>query len=211
MTHTPAPEQPADFWEGFYRKDDRVWSGRPNPSLVREAGELTPGTALDLGCGEGADAVWLAARGWRVTAVDIADTALERAARHAADAGVGERIAWERHELGHTFPDGTFDLVCAHYLQSPVDLDLYGILRRAAAAVAPGGTLLITLHGTWPTWMAEPPFHGEFPTLDGLLAELALPDETWTVVTARADRKPSTSPEGVEGHREDNVWRLRRT
>ncbi|CAM5472538.1 Methyltransferase OS=Streptomyces glaucescens OX=1907 GN=SGLAU_02390 PE=4 SV=1 [Streptomyces glaucescens] len=130
--------------------------------------------------------------------------------RQAADAGVGERIAWERHELGHTFPDGTFDLVSAHYLQSPVDLDLYGILRRAAAAVTPGGTLLITLHGTWPTWMHEPPFDGEFPTLDGLLAELALPDETWTVVTAQADRKPSVSPEGVEGHREDNVWRLRR-
>ncbi|MGW0187450.1 class I SAM-dependent methyltransferase [Streptomyces sp. NPDC003362] len=210
MTHTPATDRPADFWEGFYRNGNRIWSGRPNPLLVREASELSPGAALDLGCGEGADAVWLASRGWRVTGVDISATALERAARHAAEAGVDERIAWERHELGVSFPDGTFDLVSVQFLQSPVELDLYRILRRAAASVAPGGTLLIGLHGSWPSWQHEPPFEADFPTLDGLLGELALPEKEWTVVTADAVRRPHNSPDGVEGFREDNVWRLRR-
>lgn len=64
MTELPAPTEPAAFWEARYRDTDRVWSGRPNALLVREVADLKPGTALDLGCGEGADAVWLASRGW---------------------------------------------------------------------------------------------------------------------------------------------------
>ncbi|MEV5518224.1 class I SAM-dependent methyltransferase [Streptomyces flaveolus] len=210
MTHTPAPAPAADFWEARYRDTDRVWSGRPNELLVREAGDLTPGTALDLGCGEGADAVWLAGRGWHVTGVDISATALERAAVHAADAGVGDRVAWERHELGRSFPEGSFDLVSAHYLQSPVALDQRAVLGSAANAVADGGTLLVVMHAGWPSWQTEPPFDAVFPTLDGVLDELALPAGEWTVRTKETVRRPSTSPEGTEGHRDDNVWRLRR-
>ncbi|MEU3254283.1 class I SAM-dependent methyltransferase [Streptomyces sp. NPDC006997] len=203
--------EPAAFWEARYRDAGRVWSGRPNELLVREAAGLHPGTALDLGCGEGGDAVWLASRGWRVTGVDISATALERAAGHAAEAGVADRVRWERHTLGETFPEGRFDLVSAHYLQSPVPLDQRTILHRAASAVADGGTLLIVMHAAWPSWQTEPPFPAEFPTLDGLLAELALPGTHWTVVTRETVRRPSTSPDGVGGHRDDHVWRLRRT
>ncbi|MEU6104213.1 class I SAM-dependent methyltransferase [Streptomyces flaveolus] len=210
MTDTPAPAPAADFWEARYRDTDRVWSGRPNELLVREAGDLVPGTALDLGCGEGADAVWLADRGWRVTGVDISATALERAAVHAADAGVGDRVAWERHELGRSFPEGSFDLVSAHYLQSPVPLDQRAVLGSAANAVADGGTLLVVMHAGWPSWQTEPPFDAVFPTLDGVLDELSLPAGEWTVRTKETVRRPSTSPEGTEGHRDDNVWRLRR-
>ncbi|MGZ3119205.1 class I SAM-dependent methyltransferase [Streptomyces sp. H62] len=210
MTDPSAQASATEFWEARYRDADRVWSGRPNDLLVREASGLAPGTALDLGCGEGADAVWLAARGWRVTGVDISGTALERAAGHAADAGVGDRVAWERHELGRSFPDGSFDLVSAHYLQSPVPLDQRTVLRDAARAVADGGTLLLVLHAGWPSWQTEPPFDAVFPTLDGVLAELALPDGEWTVDTKETVRRPSVSPEGVEGHRDDHVWRLRR-
>ncbi|MFF4469891.1 class I SAM-dependent methyltransferase [Streptomyces sp. NPDC001599] len=211
MTDIPAPAPAAEFWEARYRDSGRVWSGRPNELLVREAAALTPGTALDLGCGEGGDAVWLAAQGWRVTGVDIAATALERAAVHAAEAGVGDRVAWQRHELGESFPEGTFDLVSAHYLQSPVALDQRGVLRRAAAAVAPGGTLLLVLHAGWPSWQTEPPFDAEFPTLDGVLVDLGLPDDGWTVETCETVRRASASPDGAEGHREDHVWRLRRS
>lgn len=209
MSDTPA--RPADFWEARYRDAARVWSGHPNTLLVREAAGLTPGTALDLGCGEGADAVWLALRGWRVTGVDISATALERAARHATEARVTDRVTWERHELGRTFPEGTFDLVCAHYLQSPVELDQRGVLRHAAQAVAEGGTLLIVLHAGWPSWQTEPPFAHAFPTLDGFLADLALPEDRWTLETKETVRRDSPSPDGAEGFRDDHVWRLRRT
>ncbi|WP_431988289.1 class I SAM-dependent methyltransferase [Streptomyces parvulus] len=210
MTDLPLPAPAVEFWEARYRDTDRVWSGRPNDLLVREASALTPGTALDLGCGEGADAVWLASRGWRVTGADISGTALERAAAHAAEAGVGERTAWERHELGPSFPAGSFDLVNAQYLQSPVAFDQRAVLSAAARAVADGGTLLLVMHAGWPSWQTEPPFDAVFPTLDGLLAELALPDGEWSVVTAETVRRPSVSPEGTEGFREDHVWRLRR-
>lgn len=201
---------PTQFWEERYRDSDRVWSGNPNPLLVRETETLTPGTALDLGCGEGADAVWLATRGWRVTGADISETALARAAAHAEEAGVADRVAWERHELGVTFPEGEFDLVSAQFLQSPVALDQDGVLSAAARAVAVGGTLLVVMHATWPTWMTEPPFDHEFPTLDGVLAALALPD-TWRVETLEAVERSIPSPEGEPGTRTDNVWRLTRT
>ncbi|MEU1056668.1 class I SAM-dependent methyltransferase [Streptomyces sp. NPDC005876] len=210
MSRTSSPEQPAEFWEARYRDAGRVWSGRPNELLVREAAGLAPGTALDLGCGEGGDAVWLASRGWRVTGVDISATALERAARHAAEAGVGDRVTWERHELGVTFPAGSFDLVSAHYLQSPVALDQRSVLRRAADAVADGGTLLIVLHAGWPSWQTEPPFDAEFPTLDAIPDGLALPEGEWTVRTRETVRRASVSPDGTEGHRDDHVWQLRR-
>ncbi|MGV9391883.1 class I SAM-dependent methyltransferase [Streptomyces olivaceus] len=210
MTDLPATATAAEFWEARYRDTGRVWSGRPNTFLVREASGLAPGTALDLGCGEGADAVWLASRGWRVTGVDISATALERAAAHAAEAGVGDRVAWERHELGQSFPEGSFDLVSAQYLQSPVALDQQTVLRAAARAVASGGTLLLVLHAGWPSWQTEPPFDAVFPTLDGVVAELGLAEGEWAVEAKETVRGESTSPEGVEGYREDHVWRLRR-
>ncbi|MET9831169.1 class I SAM-dependent methyltransferase [Streptomyces sp. NPDC006385] len=209
MTETPALRA-ADFWEARYRDGDRLWSGRPNTLLVREAGDLAPGTALDLGCGEGADAVWLASRGWRVTGVDISRTALERAALHAAEAGVGDRTAWERHVLGESFPEGSFDLVNVQYLQSPIALDQRRVLRQAADAVTAGGTLLIVMHANWPSWQSEPPFEARFPTPRGVLDELALPEPEWTVQTLDTVRRASVSPEGVEGHRDDHVWRIRR-
>ncbi|MFI6014176.1 class I SAM-dependent methyltransferase [Streptomyces sp. NPDC051243] len=210
MTETPATRA-AEFWEARYRDGGPLWSGRPNALLVREAGDLPPGSALDLGCGEGADAVWLASRGWRVTGVDISHTALERAGVHAAEAGVGDRTAWERHVLGESFPEGSFDLVNAQYLQSPIPLDQRRILRRAADAVAPGGTLLIVMHAGWPSWQTEPPFEAEFPTPMGVLDELALKAADWTVETLDTVRRASVSPEGEEGYRDDHVWRIRRT
>ncbi|MEU5399676.1 class I SAM-dependent methyltransferase [Streptomyces sp. NPDC005963] len=208
----PQPAGPTQFWEERYRSSERVWSGNPNPLLVRETSALEPGRALDLGCGEGADTVWLASRGWQVTGVDISTTALERAGIHAVEAGLAERVTFEQHELGVTFPEGSFDLVSAHFLQSPVALDQEGVLKQAADAVAPGGTLLIAMHAGWPTWMEEHeyPFDADFPTLQGLLAMLALSPD-WRVETLESVERPAPSPEGKPGTRADNVWRFTRT
>ncbi|MFC4126179.1 class I SAM-dependent methyltransferase [Nocardia rhizosphaerae] len=200
---------PATFWENFYREREQIWTGNANKTLVREVTGLTPGTALDLGCGEGGDAIWLATEGWQVTAVDISATAMERGARHAADAGV--RISWERHDLDESFPEGTFDLVSAQFLHSPVERpdERQAILRKAAAAVAPGGALVIGSHAHWPTWVTTPPHDVSFPTIEQMLDELDLGPE-WRVETAELVTSPSTSPDGVEGERADSVLRLRR-
>ncbi len=131
------------FWEGFYREREQVWSGEPNPVLVRETDGLTPGRALDLGCGEGADALWLAGCGWQVTAVDVSRTALERAEASARASGLAGRVDWQQHDLGTSFPPGSFDLVSACFLHSPAeqpgarDACCAGRRRRPSPPAAP--------------------------------------------------------------------------
>jgi 2-polyprenyl-3-methyl-5-hydroxy-6-metoxy-1,4-benzoquinol methylase len=121
------------FWEDHYRRRGRVWSGRPNPVLVDVVGSLPPGTALDLGCGEGGDAIWLAQQGWSVRAVDVSATALDRASADAATAGVADRIDFQRHDLALTFPSGAFDLVSAQYLHSPIEFPASTSCKRRLA------------------------------------------------------------------------------
>ena len=119
------------MWEDRYAESERIWSGRPNDRLVEVVSGLTPGRALDLGCGEGGDAVWLAGHGWWVTAVDIADTALQRTREAAGE--LADRIDLQRHDLTRTFPEGQFDLVSAHFLHSPTGWDRDPLMQRAAA------------------------------------------------------------------------------
>ena len=155
MTGQPRMEdagQAEQFWEGHYRRHDQVWSGRPNPVLVDVAESLPPEKALDLGRGEGGDAIWLAELGWRVTAVDVSSTALDRASTNAAKAGVEAGIDFQKHDLTHTFPPGDFDLVSAQYLQAPLEFPRERVLRAAARTVAPGGLMLIVDHGSVRPW-----------------------------------------------------------
>ncbi len=141
----PAPESdPAAEWDAMYAERSSVWSGEPNAQLVAEASPLAPGAALDVGCGEGADAVWLARRGWDVTAVDISEVALDRARAHAASAGL--TISFERVDLVATPPaPKAYDLVSAQFfhLADPPRAQAY---RGLGAAVAPGGHLLVVGH-----------------------------------------------------------------
>jgi SAM-dependent methyltransferase len=206
---TDETDQTAEqFWEGFYQDRDAIWSGRPNPLLVREVTDLTPGTALDLGCGEGADAVWLARRGWRVTAMDISATALGRGAGHAETAGVGDRIEWVRHDLAASAPGGAYDLVSAQFLQSPIagQGEWESILRGAADAVAPGGTVVIVAHAGWPSFVDTPPHDYRFPTMPEILAALGLPKPGWTVaLTELVERE--IEHDGNHGVRGDNLVR----
>jgi 2-polyprenyl-3-methyl-5-hydroxy-6-metoxy-1,4-benzoquinol methylase len=192
------------FWEDFYRERP-VWSGRPNALLVDEVEALPPGTALDLGCAEGADAVWLAQRGWRVTGADVSPSALRRAAAHAAEAGV--TVDWQCHDLSRTFPEGAFDLVCAQYLHTPVEADgeRAAILRRAAAAVAPGGLLLVIGHEKH-----ERHPEADLPTTGEVLAGLNLDPAAWHVEREDVVERAVTDPDGCPATRCDNVLRLRR-
>ena len=196
-------------WDSRYSESPQIWSGRPNVVLEREVSDLDPGRALDLGCGEGADAVWLAQRGWHVTAVDISGVALQRAVAHAVAAGVDGRIEWQRRDLGESFPDGMYDLVSAQFLHCWGDLPREKILRAAAAAVAPGGILLIEGH------LDHGPFphhHGEvtFPTPDDVIADLDLLSGDWDVLVSEAHERHQTGPDGVPATRTDSTVKARR-
>jgi SAM-dependent methyltransferase len=133
-------------WDKRYSGPGRVWSGRPNAQLVAEASGLTPGSALDLGCGEGGDVIWLALHGWTVTGADFSASGLARAAEHAAEAGVAERTTWWQTDA-RTFTAGgqAYDLVTSHFLHPPDGLMLE-VTSRLSTAVAPGGHLLIVGH-----------------------------------------------------------------
>jgi SAM-dependent methyltransferase len=178
--------------------------------LVREIVGVDSGSALDLGCGEGADAIWLAQQGWRVTAVDISRTALDRAARHADEAQVADRIDWQRVDLGVSFPAGTFDLISAQFLHSTTELPRERILRAAAAAVAPGGLLLIVGHSGVPPW--EHDHHPDivFPTPDEVVKSLDLPDGQWEVQLCDEHQRTQNGPDGQPAIRTDNAVKLRR-
>jgi SAM-dependent methyltransferase len=131
-------------WDERYASAEQVWSGRPNLALVAEVTALAPGRALDVGCGEGADAVWLAGRGWKVTALDVSQVALDRAALHAREAAVD--VEWVHAGLVEAqLPDGAFDLVSVHY-PALLRTDTRDAEQALLATVAPGGVLLVVHH-----------------------------------------------------------------
>jgi SAM-dependent methyltransferase len=216
LTRTPGKvgfmsmSEAQQVWEEHYTDKDRVWSGRANARLVEVAGALPPGRALDLGCGEGGDAMWLAGQGWHVTAVDISQTALDRAAADARARNVLERIDFQRHDLPHTFPEGVFDLVSAQFLHSMVEMDRPRLLRMGAEAVSGGGTLLIVDHAGPPPWASKLHQHHEFPSADEVVASLNLDDTEWERVRAEGVDREATGPEGEVVTWTDNVIVLRR-
>jgi SAM-dependent methyltransferase len=136
----------ADGWDKRYEAEDLVWGLDPNQWLVTEAKELPPGRALDLGCGEGRNALWLAGRGWLVTGVDFAGAALARAAQLAEQADLAPRVTWVQADVSDSSTWGTsFDLVVLAYLHQ-VSTERRSVLRAAAQVLAPRGTLLVIAH-----------------------------------------------------------------
>ena len=199
------------MWDDRYSESGQIWSGRPNVVLVEEVEGLTPGRALDLGSGEGGDAVWLAQQGWQVTAVDISTVALGRAAKLASAAGLEDRIDWQQHELGESFPEGSFDLVSAQFLHSLGDFPREEILRSAAAAVAPGGILLIEGHMGFPSFEHND-HHPEvrFPTSAEVIADLELADGEWEILVSREHPSEHLAPDGTSTTRTDSTVKVRR-
>jgi SAM-dependent methyltransferase len=135
----------ASEWDARYsERDGPMWSGRPNGRLVAEVGDLTPGRALDVGCGEGADAIWLARSGWTVTAIDVSDVAVERA-REAGELA-GAAVDWVRGDALQTlFPVRSFDLLSMQYPALPKVAGEPAV-RALLDTVRPGGLLLAVYH-----------------------------------------------------------------
>jgi 2-polyprenyl-3-methyl-5-hydroxy-6-metoxy-1,4-benzoquinol methylase len=200
-----------EFWEDRWAQvlrdhPDHIAQRPPNERLVGEFADLRPGRALDAGCGHGSEALWLATRGWRVTAVDFSAAALAHA-RSTADAigpGIAERIDWVEGDLGQWSPPaGEFDLVISLYVHvaGPVE----EMVRRLATGVAPGGTLFMVGHRPIdPETGAETPAAGQVQvSVDEATAALDAHD--WTLLIAEDRRRP------VAGSGVDAVIRARRT
>jgi SAM-dependent methyltransferase len=199
-----------EHWEEHYGERDRVWSGRVNARLAEIVSPLEAGHALDLGCGEGGDACWLAARGWSVVAVDISDTALQRAAAEADARGLTDRIEFAQHDLSDGFPDGTFDLISAQFLHSMIPFDRPRVLKQAASAIRPGGVFLIVDHAGPPPWASKLAHHHEFPSAEEVVSSLDLDDGDWEKVRVEASERQGPGPDGQVGTLVDNVIVLRR-
>ena len=201
-----------EFWNERYSSKDQLWSGRPNSRLVEYASGLQAGSALDVGSGEGADAIWLAEKGWRVTALDVSTVALERGSARAAEVGpeVVERIDWLHKDLlAWEGPEPrSYDLVSAHYMHLPKEArqELFG---RLASAVSVGGTLLIVGHDP-----ADLPDHAP-PGMDACRftpSEVAMylePREEWEIVIA-ASLARATADHGHHHHRDAVLLARRR-
>jgi SAM-dependent methyltransferase len=194
-------------WDQRYAERERLWSGQPNGALVAEVAGLKPGRVLDVGCGEGADAVWLARGGWDVTALDVSGVALERAAGHARDAGV--TVHWVHSGLAEArLPPGSFDLVSAQYPALPRTPDA-AAERALLAAVSPGGVLLLVHHAGMET---EPAHDRDFDPADYVWPSMvaALLDDDWEVQVH--EERPRIAPDGGAGahHTDDLVLRARR-
>lgn len=189
----------AQEWDEKYATSDRLWTTDVNPALVAEADALEPDSALDIGSGEGADARWLAGKGWRVTAVDISQVAVDRA-READPDGA---IAWHRVDLiRESIPNAPFALVSAFYF--PIARAQERLVDVLVGAVAPGGRLLIVAHAA--AGMAAHGFDSSDYVFPSDIAE-RLGDD-WEIEVN--ETRPRGVPAGNGAHIDDEVLRARR-
>lgn len=190
-------------WDETYLESEAMWSGNPNAALVAEATGLRPGLALDVGSGEGADAVWLEQQGWEVVGLEPSSVAIERAQAAAERAGV--EIEWVQGQLGEVFlPHAEYDLVSACYV--PLFADEHDV-ANLTGLVAPGGHLLVVHHADWDDHVHEDhPAHGREHLGPERIAQ-ALPEGFATVVLATRERNVS---HGAGAHHRDDVVLLAR-
>ena len=206
--HDSRPAFDEAFWNELYRSSAQVWSGNPNLQLVVEIADLAPGRALDVGCGEGADAIWLARHGWDVVAADISGVALERAAQHARDIDpvAFARIEWRQTDLMVDPPEvDSFDLVSAQFMQLP-PRPRTRLFTGLVQSVRTGGTLLVVGHH--PTDLTAGVPRPQMPELFYSADEIAmLLDDTWTVVVKEARSRTAIKAQGDEVTIHDTVLR----
>ncbi|WP_129667729.1 class I SAM-dependent methyltransferase [Phytoactinopolyspora endophytica] len=197
------------FWETHYQALDPSWGTKPNPAVVATIPRLsTPtGRVLELGAGHGGDTLWLAAQGWTVTALDVAQTALDRLARHAAALKLSDRVTATRCDVTkQPLPDGPFDLALGSFFYVPDREELW---RRAAEAVAPGGALVIVDHGSVAPWSWSSTAHDDLPTPAQLAHSLGLGPE-WAPEILEAPKRDATGPDGQHAEVTDTIVAMRR-
>ncbi|WP_441248407.1 class I SAM-dependent methyltransferase [Kitasatospora sp. McL0602] len=196
-------------WDDRYGQAELMWGTAANRWVVQEAASLPPGRALDLAAGEGRNSLWLADRGWQVTAVDFSEVALDRA-RRLADARpepAGSVTLLRADLLTHRPEPGSFDLVVVAYLQLPGE-QRRAVLRRAGEALAPGGTLLVVGHDS--SNLTEGTGGPQDPavlfTPQDVLDDLA--GQALTTVRAERVRRPVARPDGGTADAIDALVRL---
>lgn len=188
-----------EFWDERYRKRSHVWSGRPNGQLVAAAEHLRPGRALDVGSGEGADAIWLASRGWDVLGIDVSEVALSRARAHTddLDASVAARLDWRQVDL-LSAPDlpADLDLVSVQFLHLP-EPDRSRVVGMLATRVGLGGSLLIVAHDPSDllTGIGRPPQAEVYSTPDQLAGLL---DDAWDIRVRESRPRVERAADGRE-------------
>lgn len=212
--HAPAHAEPdtdlspTEYWEQRYSGSERVWSGKVNATMASVVAELAPGTAIDLGCGEGGDVLWLAEQGWTALGLDISATAVGRARDEAAARGLGG-ASFEAVDLDAWEPEpASADLVTASFFQSNVALDRTAILRRAMTALRTGGRLVTVSHAAPPSWAKDHP--ATMVSVQDETAQLGGSAEEWEVELAEERPRAATAPDGSAGEHLDAVlvlWR----
>jgi SAM-dependent methyltransferase len=210
--HGPRPRWDAAFWDERYSSAPLIWSGHVNAALREEVEGLPAGQALDVGCGEGGDALWLAERGWDVLGVDVSQVALGRAAARALEMGLDAKTSWEvRDLLTWTPAETTYDLVNVAFIHLAAH-DRRTVYAGLAAAVATGGTFLVLAHHPSDLGVVPRPRDPDlFFTAEDLVKDLGESPGSWEVVTAEARARPGHHPEGHAVTLHDTVLRARRT
>jgi SAM-dependent methyltransferase len=191
-------------WNERYASREQMWSGRPNATLTQEASSLTPGRALDVGAGEGADAIWLALRGWTVTGLELSGVAIERAQGHAAR----EQVHVDWHHAGlldATLDPGAFDLVTVHYLgvpRSPENLAETALI----SLVAVGGTFLMVQHAFDEHHPAHHAGRNPHDTVS-IESVVAVMGRSWKVLVNEDREREAPASGAGSHHRNDQVLR----
>jgi thioredoxin reductase/SAM-dependent methyltransferase len=201
-------------WDNRY-SGDQIWSGNPNGALVAEVTGLSPGSALDVGAGEGGDAIWLATQGWQVTANDISGRALDRIEEEAHRRGLEvTRLHSDANEFG-AFGETRFDLVTAHYASIPRTPDARAV-THLMNAVAPGGTLLVVSHDIAPmrrsidTTVASRAFDADAYVRVDDVAAAVQGDADWVIERHETRPRPAGAA-SASHHADDIVFRARRS
>lgn len=205
--HDGSPHTSArNFWNEKYSSRQQLWSGKVNSTFAQLIETLPAGRSLDIGCGEGADVLWLAQHGWDAVGLEISRVAVERATAQAKRLGIAEKASFFEQDLELWNPslEDKYDLVTASFFQSPASLERTNILLKAIQQVASGGHIFLLSHAAPPSW---DPNHGPAQLIkpEDELSALRLESDEWKVLRAECVEREVSAPDGNPGTMTDTV------